>query len=139
MNDTSKSVETGGKLMTCIEEMLEEEGIVIVTGFADSSHYMAHTREAAMIDWVGVDNLTNERRGSYYGGAKGWCANMKENYGLCILFAIFKNYLNDGSNGLQFDSVDCKKRKEKKEEMEVLEDTLCEHDHTCCINCNKVF
>ena len=46
--------------------MLYRELEGVITGFSDSSHYHAHLREAAMIDFFGLNKLTNEQRGTYY-------------------------------------------------------------------------
>lgn len=135
MNDTTKSVEEDGKLHTCMKELLEEEGVVIVTGFQDSSNYMAHNREAAMMDWVGLENLTNIRKGSYYGETEEWNTIKKKNYGMMVLFSLFKNYLNDGAIGLQFDSLFYNQKRAKEQ---IKEEVCCNHNHVCCIKCNKI-
>ena len=67
INWQDRVVKSGGKIYTCIRALLEASGIVIVTAFHDSSHYMAHNREAALIDYVGLNNLTNVYNGSKYG------------------------------------------------------------------------
>ena len=38
--------------------------------FQDSMHHVASTREAILLDVIGIKNLTNIRRGTYYGGVK---------------------------------------------------------------------
>lgn len=45
----------------------------------------AYTREAAMIDALGLDHLTNGRRGEYYGAAKRWDLGRKRAYGSFLL------------------------------------------------------
>ena len=38
-HDPHRPVKEGGKLLAIMEEMLYREGVIIVTGFSDSSHY----------------------------------------------------------------------------------------------------
>ena len=56
-------------------------GVIVLTFFHDSSSYVASTREAIMIDFIGLENLTNERRGTFYGGVRNWDQNVLENMG----------------------------------------------------------
>ena len=48
------------------------DAIVVVTFFHDSMHHVASTREAILLDGIGINNITNIRRGTYYGGVKLW-------------------------------------------------------------------
>ena len=43
-------------------------GILVLTFFHNSTSYVASTREAILIDFVGIENVTNVRKGSYW-----WC------------------------------------------------------------------
>ena len=56
-------------------------GIIVLSFFHDSSSFVAATREAIMLDFIGLQNLTNERRGSFYGGIKEWDQNVLINMG----------------------------------------------------------
>ena len=38
----------------------------------DSTSYEASTREAIMIDYIGLEHTTNERHGTYYGRVDRW-------------------------------------------------------------------
>ena len=140
MYGNGKPAEVGDKLYTCMLALLEGEGIVIVTGFHDSSTYMANSREAAMLDWFEAEapgRLTNIRLGSYYGDALGWSQTKKNNYGIMILYCLFRNYLNDGSNGLKINSLCCKPKAPKHEDTDEEMEEECGHNNLCCINCNK--
>ena len=58
-------------------------GIIVLSFFHDSSSFVAATREAIMLDFIGLQNLTNERRGSFY--IKEWDRNVLINMGkYCI-------------------------------------------------------
>ena len=56
-------------------------GVLIFKFFHNASSYVASTREAILIDFIGLKNLTNNRRGSYYGGVDLWGKNVLVNLG----------------------------------------------------------
>ena len=56
-------------------------GVLILKFFYNASSYVASTREAILIDYVGLENITNIRRGSYYGGVNYWGNNVLTNLG----------------------------------------------------------
>ena len=127
-----RTVEKGSKLGVIMDEIIYREGIIIVSGFHDSSHYLAHSREAAMIDFFGVDRLTNEKRGTYYGESKDWSHIKQKNFGLLALFSIFRNFLNDGSTGLSLDTLHHNPPRERSDP------ATCLHEESCCVKCNKI-
>ena len=63
-------------------------GIIVLSFFHDSSSFVAATREAIMLDFIGLKNLTNERRGSFYGGIKEWDQNVLINMGKYFIAKI---------------------------------------------------
>ena len=89
-------VKAGGKIYTCMRALLESTGIVIITGFYDSSHFMAHNREASLIDFIGLEHLTNVYRGSKYGAFSMFDDTKSKNYGMLSLYVMFRNYINNG-------------------------------------------
>ena len=131
-DDVDVDIEYGGKLHNCITEMADNDGVIIVTGFCDSSHYMSHFREAAMIEYIGLDKLTNKDKGVYFGASKEWSSVKRKNFGLLALFTIFKNYLNDGSNGIQLDSLFYRPNRRR-----IILD--CPHTNFCCTDCKHAF
>ena len=44
----------------------------------------------------GLDKLTNEKKGEYYGAASSWSSNKKLKLGHSLLFRAFKSYLIEG-------------------------------------------
>ena len=84
-----------------------------------------------MIDFVGVENLTNERRGTYYGDAKDWSITKQKNFGQLALFSIFRNFLNDGSTGLRLSSLLHNPPRARGEA------EPCMHEDICCVKCRK--
>ena len=69
-------------------------GIIVLSFFHDSSSYVAATREAIMLDFIGLKNLSNERRGSYYGGIKEWDQNVLINMGKYFIAKIMTYSIN---------------------------------------------
>uniref|UniRef100_A0A158R5G0 LEM domain-containing protein n=1 Tax=Syphacia muris TaxID=451379 RepID=A0A158R5G0_9BILA len=60
-------------------------GVVSLSVFQNTIPIEAFTREAAMIDAIGLENLTNCRRGDYYGASKGWTYRQKTIFGTFLL------------------------------------------------------
>ena len=119
----------GGKIDTCINAILKSKGIVIVTGFYDSSHYMAHNREASLIDYIGLQNLTNIYNGSRFGDFIDYTSTKSKNYGMLALYVLFKNYVYNGATAFTFDDP-CFQKSEKNSD---INGNKCEHK---CISCN---
>ena len=69
------------KHMTIREIWDQGGGVLILKFFNNASSYVASTREAILIDYAGLSNLTNVRRGSYYGGVDKWGYNALINLG----------------------------------------------------------
>ena len=63
-------------------------GILVLTFLHNSTSYAASTREAILIDFVGIENVTNVRKGSYYGGVKNWDRNVLANMGKFYMMKI---------------------------------------------------
>ena len=49
-----------------------KSGIVVLKFFHGSSSFVASTKEAILIDFLELNELTNVRRGTYYGGIDKW-------------------------------------------------------------------
>ena len=71
-------------------------GVLILKFFFNASSYIASTREAILIDYVGLNDITNIRRGSYYGGIDNWgdnvLTNMGKLYTLKIISGCFEHF-----------------------------------------------
>ena len=70
-------------------------GVIVYKCFQNSTSYEAATREAIMIDFFGKEDLTNKRRGSYYGNIEHWpkekLFNMGSFYISKIVFDLILN------------------------------------------------
>jgi len=76
-------------------------GVVVVQMFHNTIAVEAFTREAAMIDAVGCDNLTNVRGGDYYGIAATWSQDKKLKLGTFLLYKAFKIFLQEGERQIR--------------------------------------
>jgi len=85
-----------------IQEIWEEDkGVVIVQVFQNTIAVEAFTREAAMIDAVGCDNLTNIKGGDYYGVAADWSEEERLQLGSFLVFKAFKIFLQEGERQIR--------------------------------------
>lgn len=55
----------------------------------------AYTREAAMIDAIGLPMLKNEKAGIYYGVAASWNAKQKKRLGVFLLYRAMRMFIAD--------------------------------------------
>lgn len=66
----------------------------------------AYTREAAIIETLGLNNLTNMKKGDFYGIATTWQLRQRRNLGIALLFRAMNVYLAEGeSQLLPFDLI----------------------------------
>ena len=98
---------------------------------------MALNREAALMDYVGVDNLTNERGGSKYGIFKNYGNNFHKNYGMMVLYVLFYNYINNGAQPFTFDNL-CEDIGTKENDNESKYESNCKHIKLNCCKCNCI-
>jgi ankyrin repeat and LEM domain-containing protein 1 len=71
-------------------------GVVCLHVFHNLIPVEAYTREAAIIDCLSLQRLTNLKKGDYYGIAKLWNMKMKKKLGLAFLYRALNIYLHEG-------------------------------------------
>ncbi|XP_039949887.1 ankyrin repeat and LEM domain-containing protein 1 [Bactrocera tryoni] len=71
-------------------------GVVNLHVFHNILPYEAYTREAAVIDAISLPNLTNQKRGVYYGPPSKWTAKGRERLGIALLYRAMKIFLSEG-------------------------------------------
>jgi len=76
-------------------------GVVVVQVFQNTIAVEAFTREAALIDALGCNNLTNQKPGDYYGPANQWSVLQKLKLGTFLLFKAFKIFLQEGERQIR--------------------------------------
>lgn len=75
-------------------------GVVCLHVFHNILPIDAYTREAAIIDALGLPHLTNCKRGDYYGPSKHWTMKEKKYFGIALLFKAMRMYLAEGESRL---------------------------------------
>jgi hypothetical protein len=75
-------------------------GVVSIHCFHNISDEEAHSREACMIDAVGVGNLTNQKRGIFYNVSKKWSPSERRKFGVYLLYKAMKVYMAEGEREL---------------------------------------
>jgi len=76
-------------------------GVVVLQVYQNTIAVEAFTREAAMIDALGCDSLTNVKPGDYYGAASEWNKETKLELGTFLLFKAFKIFLQEGERQIR--------------------------------------
>lgn len=71
-------------------------GVVCLHIFQNSIPVEAYTREAAMIDALGIQTLRNCKSGDYYGIAATWNVEEKRNFGRYLLHQAMQIFLHEG-------------------------------------------
>lgn len=88
---------TVSKKVTRIQNIWESSsGVICLHIFHNVISAEAHTREASMIDAIGLSNLTNIQSGEYYGITKNWNAKEKQQLGVVLLHKALQIYLAEG-------------------------------------------
>ncbi|TMW51065.1 hypothetical protein DOY81_003839 [Sarcophaga bullata] len=75
-------------------------GVVSLHVFHNIIPIDAYTREAAIIDALSLQHLTNCKRGDYYGPAKTWTMREKKYLGIALLFKAMRIYVAEGESQL---------------------------------------
>lgn len=73
-------------------------GVVCLHVFHNITPIEAYTKEAAMIDALGIQHLTNVKRGDYYGIAQTWTMRLKKQMGIGLLFKAMQMYIAEGES-----------------------------------------
>jgi len=84
------------KIQKIIQIWNDQKGVVSLHCFQSVIPCEAYTREAAMIDALGIDKLTNKNKGCYYGESKKWDVAMKRHLGTILLKKAFRIFLAEG-------------------------------------------
>lgn len=79
-------------------------GVVCLQAFHNLIPAEAYTREAAMIDAIGLTQLKNEKCGMYYGVAASWNMKVKRRLGAFLLYRAMRMFIAD--NEIQLKPTD---------------------------------
>lgn len=92
------------KLRRIIDIWKSGKGIVCLHVFHNIMPIDAFTREAAIIDAIGLENLTNLKRGDYY-GVHAWTMRERKQLGAALLYKALQIFLVDGESQLRPDDI----------------------------------
>lgn len=87
------------KLSRIIEIWKENKGVVCLHIFHNILPCEAFTREAAIIESLGIHNLTNAKKGEYYGAC--FTMRQKRQMGIALLHRALNIYLAEGESQLK--------------------------------------
>ncbi|KAL2089772.1 hypothetical protein ACEWY4_014460 [Coilia grayii] len=76
-------------------------GVISLHCFQNVIPVEAYTREACMVDAIGLKMLTNKKRGDYYGVASTWAAKRKRELGVHLLYRAMQIFLAEGERQLR--------------------------------------
>ena len=88
------------KLATIIDIWKCQQGVVCLHIFNNIMPCEAYTREAAILEAIGIENLTNIKKGDYYGAARNFSMRQKRQMGVGLLHRAMKVYLAEGESQL---------------------------------------
>ncbi|XP_077188084.1 ankyrin repeat and LEM domain-containing protein 1 [Paroedura picta] len=77
------------------------EGVISMHCFQNVIPVEAYTREASMVDAIGLRMLTNQKRGNYYGLVAGWPMKRRRSLGVYLLHRAMKIFLAEGERQLR--------------------------------------
>lgn len=94
------------KIANIVDIWKSKKGVVCLHTFNSIMPVEAYTREAAIIEAIGLENLSNLKRGEYYGVAKNYSMRQKRQLGIALISRALRVYLAEGeSQLLPFDIV----------------------------------
>lgn len=94
------------KLIKIVDIWKAQLGVVCLHTFNNIMPVEAYTREAAIIEAIGMENLTNLKKGEYYGAVKNFSMRQKRELGVALLHRAMHIYLAEGeSQLLPFDLI----------------------------------
>lgn len=96
-----KNVKESEKLNRINAIWKAEKGVICLNVFHNIMGLEAYSREACIIEAIGLDNLTNLKRGEYHGLTKTWFMREKKQLGTVLLYKAFKIYLSEGESQLR--------------------------------------
>ncbi|XP_012683761.2 ankyrin repeat and LEM domain-containing protein 1 [Clupea harengus] len=103
--DYYRGDKTSKKLCSKVKHILAvwnaERGVISLHCFQNVIPVEAYTREACMVDAIGVKMLTNQKRGDYYGVVSTWAAKRKRELGVHLLYRAMQIFLAEGERQLR--------------------------------------
>lgn len=88
------------KLQKIVEIWKSQMGVVCLHVFNNIMPVEAYTREAAIIEAMTIESLTNLKKGDFYGFARNFSTRQKRQMGVGLLFRAMNIYLHEGESQL---------------------------------------
>ncbi|KAM4709573.1 ankyrin repeat and LEM domain-containing protein 1 [Discoglossus pictus] len=76
-------------------------GVISLHCFQNTIPVEAYTREACMVDAIGLKMLTNQKKGVYYGHAQSWAPTRRRRLGVHMLHRAMQIFLAEGERQLR--------------------------------------
>ncbi|XP_077089874.1 uncharacterized protein LOC143741319 [Siphateles boraxobius] len=100
-----KGDKTSKKLSSKVQHILQVwnagHGVISLHCFQNVIAVEAYTREACMVDAIGLKMLTNQKRGDYYGVVSTWSVRRKRELGVHLLYRAMQIFLAEGERQLR--------------------------------------
>ncbi|XP_040895427.1 ankyrin repeat and LEM domain-containing protein 1 [Toxotes jaculatrix] len=77
------------------------QGVISLHCFQNVIPVEAYTREACMVEAIGLKMLTNQKRGDFYGVVSNWQAKRKRELGVHLLYRAMQIFLAEGERQLR--------------------------------------
>ncbi|XP_030640197.1 uncharacterized protein LOC115820692 [Chanos chanos] len=96
---------TSKKLCSKVQHILQvwnaDQGVISLHCFQNVIPVEAYTREACMVDAIGLKMLTNQKRGDYYGVVSTLPAKRRRELGVHLLYRAMQIFLAEGERQLR--------------------------------------
>ncbi|XP_070817858.1 uncharacterized protein [Chaetodon trifascialis] len=100
-----KEDKTSKKLCPKVQHILQvwnaEQGVISLHCFQNVIPVEAYTREACMVEAIGLKMLTNQKRGDFYGMVSNWQAKRKRELGVHLLYRAMHIFVAEGERQLR--------------------------------------
>ncbi|KAK9408857.1 ankyrin repeat and LEM domain-containing protein 1 [Crotalus adamanteus] len=89
------------KVQHILEIWAGGQGVVSMHCFQNVVPVEAYTREACMVEAIGLKTLTNQKKGNYYGLVAGWPMKRRRSLGVFLLHRALQIFLGEGERQLR--------------------------------------
>ncbi|XP_059196322.1 ankyrin repeat and LEM domain-containing protein 1 [Centropristis striata] len=100
-----KGDKTSKKLSRKVQHILQvwsaDQGVISLHCFQNVIPVEAYTREACMVEAIGLKMLTNQKRGDFYGVVSNWQVKKKRDLGVHLLYRAMQIFLAEGERQLR--------------------------------------
>ncbi|XP_068175415.1 ankyrin repeat and LEM domain-containing protein 1 [Antennarius striatus] len=89
------------KVQHILQVWMAEQGVISLHCFQNVIPVEAYTREACMVEAIGLKMLTNQKRGDFYGIVSNWQLKKKRELGVHLLYRAMQIFLAEGERQLR--------------------------------------